>query len=262
MARLLLPREHGAYAALAFPVATALAIGRVTAAALALTAAAGLAFAAHESLLVAIGARGRRAAKEDGRRARLQFGVLGALAGAALAAGLALGPGGVARAGAAPAALALATGAAVLAGREKTLVGELFALGALVSIALPVGLAARVPPGAATAAVSVWGLTFAAGALAVRATVAKPRPHAWLPAAMRAASAAVGLAGAASAAGIAVLEPLAWLPGLAAAAALPGSLLAAALGLRRVPPRHLRRIGWAMVAADAVTLALLVAALR
>lgn len=255
MARSLLPREHGAYAALAFPSVTGLAIGRLTASSLLLVAAAILAFVAHESLLVALGARGKRALAEAGRRARTLLVILGAMAAAAAVAGMALAPGEASRACAVPAAFALVTGAAILAGREKTLAGELCALGGLVSVGLPVAIAAAVPTAAAAFACGVWALSFAATTIAVRAMVAKPRPRPWVPGAMRAAAAVVGLVGSGAALALAIIDPVRWIP---AAAALPCTALAASLALGRVHPRRLRQVGWTIVAADVATLVALV----
>src|SRR5204862_336839 len=63
------PKEHGAYGQLLFPLATVLVVGRRTPAALTLAAAAVLAFLAHEPLLVLLGHRGPRAARDDRSRA-------------------------------------------------------------------------------------------------------------------------------------------------------------------------------------------------
>ncbi|PWT82253.1 MAG: hypothetical protein C5B57_08975 [Blastocatellia bacterium] len=50
--RIMLPREHGVYGQMLFPLATALLVGRPTVPAFALVAAGVFAFLAHESLLV------------------------------------------------------------------------------------------------------------------------------------------------------------------------------------------------------------------
>ncbi|MDE3154816.1 MAG: YwiC-like family protein, partial [Acidobacteriota bacterium] len=88
----MLPREHGAYGQLLFPLVTALALGRPGAAALALAAAAIAAFLAHEPLLVLLGQRGTRAARERGPEARHWFTGLAAMAAIAGAAGVRLAP--------------------------------------------------------------------------------------------------------------------------------------------------------------------------
>jgi hypothetical protein len=82
----MLPREHGAYGQLLFPLATALAIGRPGWPAVALALAAIAVFLAHEPLLVLVGQRGLRAARERGSEARRW---LAAFAGAAVVCGAA-----------------------------------------------------------------------------------------------------------------------------------------------------------------------------
>jgi hypothetical protein len=56
--RWLLPREHGAYAEVLFPLGTASCLGRPSVSSLALSVAVVAAFLAHEPLLVLLGARG------------------------------------------------------------------------------------------------------------------------------------------------------------------------------------------------------------
>jgi choline-glycine betaine transporter len=60
----LLPREHGAYAQVIFPLLTALALGGITVSALLLVIATVTVFLAHEPVLVLLGNRGGRAKRE------------------------------------------------------------------------------------------------------------------------------------------------------------------------------------------------------
>ncbi|PYR42285.1 MAG: hypothetical protein DMF93_06245 [Acidobacteria bacterium] len=110
------PKEHGAYGQLLLPLATVLVVGRRTPAALMLAAAAVLAFLAHEPLLVLLGHRGPRAARDDRSRALVWFAstalgaaILGAAAFVDAPAGIHLAP-----AAAVPAALALLLAAVIL----------------------------------------------------------------------------------------------------------------------------------------------------
>jgi hypothetical protein len=80
----LFPKEHGAYGQLLFPIATAFAVGRISLAGLALAGAGACAFIAHEPLLVLIGRRGPRVARDQRSRA-LRW--LAVFAGAALVSG-------------------------------------------------------------------------------------------------------------------------------------------------------------------------------
>src|SRR4051812_49522750 len=111
----MLPREHGAYGQLLFPLVTALAVGRPRVVAWLLAASAVGAFLAHEPLLVLLGQRGARAARAQRGQAAIWFGGTavaaaggGGGAGAMLAAdvgGVLVGP----AAGAAPLVVLLVT---------------------------------------------------------------------------------------------------------------------------------------------------------
>jgi hypothetical protein len=259
MASVLLPREHGAYAALGFPAATAFAIGGVSLASVLLFVCAVLAFVAHESALVALGVRGKRALAENGPTARRALVLLGGMAAIAGAIAAVTAPPLALRLVALPGALALVTAALVLTGREKTLLGELVALGGLVALALPISAAGGVAFEHAAFVALAWLAAFWSGTLAVRATVAKPRPRPWVPRALRIAAVAGGVVVISAAA---LLLGTGWHAPLATLALVPGALLAAMLGAWRVHPRHLRRLGWCMVAVDVAVLILLVVGLR
>lgn len=257
-ARPLVPREHGAYGQLLFPLATALALGRPGLASAALAVAAGLAFVAHEPLLVLLGQRGARARREDRPRARRALAALGLGAAACAAAGLALAPPAARLALALPAALAGAVGALVLLHREKTLAGELVVAAALSSAGLPVALAGGVPLPRAAAAWVAWVLALAAATLGVRVVLARGRAKGGRTAGGAAHAAATVLL---VAAGFALAARLG-VPAGAAWALLPMALLSLVACLGRVPARRLRELGWAVVGAAAVTMAALVASLR
>ena len=253
----LLPREHGAYGQLAFPLATGLALGRPGAAAFLLCAAAIAAFLAHEPLLVVLGQRGSRARDAHGRRA------LRAL----LAAGL--GAAGFAGAGlwlsdpetrlATMPALALG-GAAVVAASarlERTTVGELVVAAALASGAAPVALAAGASRAAAWSAAAAWLAAFAAAMLPVRAVLLRARTKGEVDRRPLAALAVVAIQGVALV--LATHGTIAW---EAALAILP--VVAAALAVTALPvrPQRLATVGWTIVGASVATLAALVAGLR
>jgi hypothetical protein len=65
----MLPKEHGAYGQLLFPMATAFAVAGVSPESGVAAAAMTAVFLAHEPLLVWLGRRGSRAKRENGRRA-------------------------------------------------------------------------------------------------------------------------------------------------------------------------------------------------
>lgn len=254
--RSMLPHEHGAWGQLAMPLLTALLIGRPSPAALLLTAAVVLAFVAHEPLLVLLGQRGRRAADEDGLRARRWLAATGGLAAAAGALGIALAPSAARIALAVPAALAAAVAVLVWRRLEKTTLGEIVVAAALASAGYAVALAGGAAPVAALAAALAWILSFAAATLGVQVILARARSKgARDPGKLHAAlaGALVVLAFGLSAAG---------LPGAVAIATLPTALFSIVVCLGRFSPKRLRQLGWALVGSSVVTLAILVAGLR
>jgi len=253
----LLPREHGAWGQLAFPLVSGLALGRPGLPALLLAAAIVLAFLAHEPLLVVLGQRGRRVEAGLGRRARraLAAALLAALA--AGAAGLALaGP--PARLAVLPAATLGAAAVALAAARlERTLPGELLVAAALATCAAPVALAAGAPPQWAWSAAATWLAAFASATLPVRAILLRARTKGEVDRRPLAAMAVAVIAGAALAA-----ASHGWLAWQASLALLPVALTALALTALPVRPQRLDAVGWSIVGASLATLGGLVLGLR
>jgi len=255
--RALFPREHGAYGQLLMPLATGLALGRPGAAALLIAYAITVAFVAHESLLVLLGQRGRRALEGDGPVARRVLAILGAQAVAAGGAGFLLAPAAARWALAAPAVLVAAVAGLVVTRREKTIGGEVTVGAALSSGGLAVALASGAPLRAAASAWVTWVLAFAAATLAVQVVLERARSKGARDPGRRHLALVAVLVGGAFAA-----VPLAGLPLAAAVALLPTAALSAVVCVARFPPRRLKELGWAMVGASAITLAVLVAGLR
>ena len=253
---MLIPREHGAYGQLAFPTVTALAAGRLTAPALAVAISALSAFLAHEGLLVLLGQRGPRAAREERRRARdslLLFGGCAAIFGVAAIASMEP----PARATlVVPAALAAVLAAMVAAHRERTTAGECLAAVTLSSAAIPAGIAGGLPADAAWSIALVFAAAFSAATVSVRAIIT-PIARAGGP--TRATAAAV--VGVSSALLLVLGNRRAIAPG-AFAAVLPVCAVSAALLVRPPPVRRLRAVGWTLVAATALTALILIVALR
>lgn len=253
----LLPREHGAWGQLAFPLATGLALARPGAAAVFLCSAVFVAFLGHEPLLVVLGQRGLRARDAHGDRARH------ALAAAALGAAL-LGAAGLWLAGAAAALAALpaavlgagAVGAAVVR-RERTTAGELVVAGALAACAAPIALAAGATPVAAGSASAAWLAAFAAATLPVRAVLLRVRTKGEVDHRPLAALAILGIEGAAVFAASHGL--IAWPGALAPLPVLGVALAVAAVPLR---PQRLSAVGWSIVGASVLTFGALVVGLR
>ena len=138
------PKEHGAYAILAFPIVSGLAItgGTLVGALVAVTSLAG--FFAHEPLLVAWGHRGPRAKRETPEAAprAIILMAIGALCGI-----VAMGMGAFNVRMALVACLLLAAASFVIAlrGKHRTLGGQLFGMLALSVPCVPILLAGEIP---------------------------------------------------------------------------------------------------------------------
>lgn len=242
----LFPREHGAYGQLAFPVLAALASGTPTAPALLLIIAFLAAFVAHEPLLVLLGQRGPRARREqyDSAVRTLVWAGATAVADGAIAVWF------IASAFRwtvlVPAAFALAAIPLIVQKQQKTTIGEMHVVLTLASCALPVGVAAETTPQEAAGCWFVMTLGFWAVTLAVRGTIARQRREP--TAALRSSAVVLGLASPFIVAAMSEkfgLHPWLWL------STVPLSL--AAVALAAVPPsaRHLRVVGWTLIAGGA-----------
>jgi hypothetical protein len=254
----LLPREHGAYAGIAFPLITALALGAPTAVQLLWIAGCVAVFLAHEPLLIMLGERGRRSHTALGVRARKAVYIFVALAVAAGGLGWWLAPSAARVALILPLALGGLLPRLILTHRERSLPGELLACLTLSSVVIPIALAGGATPRAAIIAGAVWCAVSALATLTVRATIARAKQtvnHRRLTYATIAFSAAALLASF-------FLTRANVLPVLAAAAILPVVLLAVAFSIVHVHPRHLRAMGWSLVGSNVFTLIALLVGLR
>lgn len=250
------PKEHGAYGQLLFPIATTLAIGHVRLPAVALALAACAAFIAHEPLLVLIGQRGPRAARDQRGRAWRWFGVsatasvvFGIIAvttsppsawGALLVTGF----------------LSVCLGVFIATGREHTLPGETCMSVTMGSLAAPVALAADVPMHIAITIAGAFAAAFVAPTVAVHAVIAFTRKP---PAVRTRLVSVVVTVAAAVAAGAAALQGI-----IATAgpwAATPACVAAIALAVNPPSARRLRVVGWTLVATSTAAAAILIASL-
>jgi hypothetical protein len=256
--RLLLPKEHGAYAQLIFPMITAVAIGRPNGAQFLWITAAITAFLAHEPLLILAGERGQRSRARLAIRARCTAALLLALAVAAGLIGWWFAPPAARLAVVAPLALAAILVPIILSHREKTLYGELLASFTFSTLAIPVALAGGASAGAALIASGVWCSVFSLSTLTVRAAISRVKK---VVGRKRACCANLLLSIAATLAAI-FLARSGIIPVLAAAALMPVALIASAFSIFEVHTRHLRTMGWSLVATSIMTLVALVAGLR
>jgi len=251
----LVPREHGAYGQLLFPLLCALLIGHPSAGAYLLAASAVAAFLAHEALLVALGQRGRRAAREEGADARRSLALFGGFCAVTGTVSLAVTSFEALSYLLVPLALGALVAVAVLTHRERSTAGELLVAVALSSVSLPVAIAGAVSHVQAVTLFIVFAAVFVTATVAVRAMIGRVSkgggPHPGLSAALTLVILA-GLAVAAQAGRLASAAPF---------AALPVCAVCLGLSARPPSPRYLRPIGWTLLGATALTAAILVAAL-
>ncbi len=252
---MLLPREHGAYGQLLFPLLSALLIGHPAPGAYLLGGAAIAAFLAHESLLVVLGQRGGKARREQGSDARRSLALFGGFCAVTGLVSLVVLPRPAINALVLPVLLALLVGVAVVMRRERSTLGEMLAAVALSSLSLPVALAGQASRTDALTIFIVFSAVFVTATVAVRAMIGRVTKAGGPPPLLAGALALLVVVGLAVAAFTATLAPV------APYAALP--VCAVALGLTTSPPnpRHLRVIGWTLVGATLLTALLLVAEL-
>ncbi|NIN73190.1 MAG: hypothetical protein GTO46_14930 [Gemmatimonadetes bacterium] len=253
----LLPREHGAYAQLGFPLATALALGDLSFAPVLLVVGIVAVFLVHEPVMVLSGGRGGRAKREQGARARGRGVMLLAAAAIAGVVGLWLAPPTARYSTVIPLALGASLAPLTLKRQEKTLIGELLVSVALSSTMIPVALAGDAGVRETLVAFVVWAVVFLLGTITVRAIIARAKKTAE-------PSRAVHLAPLLCAVAIAIAIAIAIggdIPALAAVAIVPTALAALVFGLLGVHPRNLRRLGWSLVASNVLVLAALLVGL-
>lgn len=251
----LLPREHGAYAQLGYPLLTGLVLSGGHPGAIAFAACGIALFLAHEPMAVIMGMRGIRLRDSLVRPSRRRLWVLAAVAVAGLVAAVAFAPWRAWQATLVPAVPGLALVRLFFTHRLKTLGGEIVAAAAFSASLLPVALAGPVAVAAAAIAAAVWFAATVPAIVSVHAVKAahKGRPRGrWLLLATPMLAAFVA---------VAAVVVGATLPGPAvrALAVLPPAIAVLVIGLVAPHPRHLKRIGWTMVLANTLALVLLLA---
>jgi len=249
-----LPKEHGAYGQLLFPLLTALAVGRRTPAALLLGGAAVFAFLAHEPLLVLLGHRGPRAAREQRSRAIVWLSSAAVATAVLAAAAILTMPSRVSIAGAlaAPVALAALLAIVIVSRREHTLAGEVLASLTFASLALPVARAAGAVQIVAFTITAVFAAIFVAATMSVHAVIARTRR----PPALRARTAAV-LAAIGSVVALWLLGRSDLVSNLSFAAAVPSCTAATISALFVRSAVRLRAVGWTFIVTTLLASALL-----
>jgi hypothetical protein len=245
----LLPKEHGAYGQMAFPLVTALAVAGITTASLLTAVAIVAGFLAHEPALVLLGLRGPRARRELSRPASLWLSALGGFTIAAGVGAILLAPAEARWSFALPLVPATLIVAAILMRQEKSWHAETAVAITFSLAAVPVCLASASTLRAAFAVAIPFALIFVAGTLAVRTVILRVRGGGD-PRAAGATRAAVVTLIVAATVSLALGARAALVSWAVLLAALPGLLLAAGVAIAAPPPGRLKTIGWLLVAAS------------
>lgn len=237
-----LPKEHGAYAELLFPIITALVIFPVSPAAILFATAVVCGFLAHEPALVLLGHRGPRMKRERSAAARKHFFWRISATALASAGTLLLADDSMKVTFFVPAIFTLALIIPVLRKKEKTLFGEVLVAGAFASSTYVMTAGHHEGLRAAL----VWAFTFSLATLAVRGVIAKKwrktqRTLAIIMSTTMLIAASWQLVG----------EHFILMPFVPIAVATVG------ISIWRPKPKYLRRVGWTLVATNFATLALL-----
>lgn len=249
--RMLTPREHGTYAQLLFPILSGLMAGPPKLSSLSFVLAVSSLYLAYEPVAVLLGIRGVRLQREQHGLARRQLAILVPAALLLAITALALAPAGVKRFMLLPALPCILLLPLVPGGRVKSLAGETLVAAALASVHLPLAAEAGARGVALWGAAAVWFAGFFLATLAVHGIKARQKQR---QPGLRAAAFAIPALTLAAATTLALGAPaLRW---LAVVLTVP---VLAVLGVNaaRVHPRALKRVGWTLVAANTLTLALL-----
>ena len=243
-----LPKEHGAYGQLAFPLVTAMAASSASVPAGLIALSAVACFLAHEPLLVLLGMRGPRAKREQRRLACIWLSALSVSAGCAAALALVWLPASARWPLLVPVIPAIPVAVAIAGGKEKTWPAEVGVSLAFSGAALPVAMAAGATiPSAATIA-TVFALNFVLATLGVRGVILGIRGGGD-PVAVRSTRRAVLTLACAVPMAIVLACLGGLLPWTAPAATVPGVATAVWLVASPPPASRLRALGWVLVTA-------------
>ena len=261
--RKMIPREHGAYAELLFPMAAVLLGGTPTVSAWLLATAAVACFLANEPILILFGQRGARAQREQRGRARRALLLFMLVAIAAGIPGLWFAPQLAQYTVGLPLLLGVGVMMMAVEGLERTVIGETMAAATLSSTAVPLGLASGLSVSASSAVAAIWLVASLLGTSAVRLTVARTRAKTDEELRSVRSKRALLILVCLAAIGVGIAAPLAprgplWI----LTAALPVAVVVAAVAMARPTARSLRSIGWGLVLANVGSLVAVVSALK
>ena len=250
--RSLLPREHGVYVQVVFPLLTALSLGTPSAGGVLLVVAIICVFLLHEPVLVVLGRRGPRLQQALAQVARRRALLLGLLSFASGAAGIWMAGGEAKMASLLALPVAGVLVWLIASRREKSWFGECLLAIALAIGSVPVSLACGVGMRAAILAACAWALVFVLATSTVHALLARAKRNERTPSMIIVACALSLIVGAA-----ALLDREWWSLSIA-----PMALVCLFVVVAQVSPRSLRRVGWSFVFSNILTAAALIACLR
>jgi hypothetical protein len=250
----MLPREHGAYAELLFPLATGLSLGHPSAPSFCFALAAVAFFFLHEPVAIVLGVRGERPQELWTRRATMRIALLassGTVAG--LMAVVSASPEGR-LAALVPLACSGVLVPAFTTGKLKGLVPETLVIATLSSVVMPIAVSGGAEWALAWLACGVWFVSFLLGTVAVHAIKAKHKPDirsSWT-------IVAAPLLGSLTVAAAVVITTVGPLP-RAALALVPAGVTTIIVTAVHIHPRQLKTVGWSLVASNLVTWFVLIA---
>jgi len=253
-----LPKEHGAYGQIAFPILTTFLVAGVSTGGLLIATAVIAGFLAHEPAAILLGIRGTRAQREWWFHAVLWL-------GCTLVVGVAAGAGALFLVDVTtrwfllvPLAPTLLLAISTARGRDKSWEGEVAASLAFSGAAMPIALAASAAPQTGADVAIPFALLFVASTLAIRVVILKVRGggNAGATTATRRATLLLA-AGATLALGTASLVDV--VPISVLVASTPGLVLSALIAANPPAPSHLRTLGWTLVGTSVLTAAIVVA---
>jgi YwiC-like protein len=253
-----LPKEHGAYGQVAFPLVTALGVSGVSTGGLLISVAVIAGFLAHEPAAIVLGLRGSRAKREIGTSATQWLsGCLAIAVAAGIWAVVDLDPA-ARRSLAIPAVPAVLLVLAMVQGHEKSWYGEAAAALAFAGASVPVTMAAGASMNVALAVAIPFALLFTTTTLAVRSVILRVRGGGDPRATMATRGATLAIASVATAA-IGAMTVAGWLSSSVLLASAPGLITASIVAARPPAPARLRLLGWTLVAISTLTAAIVVA---
>jgi hypothetical protein len=257
----LLPREHGAYGQIAFPLVTAFGVAGLSAGGSLLAITIVALFLAHEPAAILLGLRGMRARREQQAAAARWAGACLVVAIAAVAGGFVMTSPPARWSFTLPLVPAVWLGFSMTKGREKSWQGEVAAATAFSTAAVPICLAAGAPIRIGVSVAVPFALLFIAGTLAVRVVILRVRgggdPRA-ASVTRRAVFTVVGI-GTATLIGLAAVNVI---PSAVVGAVTPGLLVVTGIAGLPPSPLQLRSLGWTLVLLSFLTAATVVTAVR